>query len=171
MTDYPHTCSFCGTPYRVHAEGTTHYPVTEAQDAVLAGRTDSAESVLVVNDKLQESLDYLSELAKSSALTKQESLILEYSTATITTALAEKDERVEQLIAERDLAIAHDTQPYPTAWAYKQACEALATERKATMFADELLRLWSRDQHHGYMFDETMRDYQAAREAAKGEKP
>ena len=26
---------------------------------------------------------------------------------------------------ERDLALEHDTQPYPTAWAYEQACKAL----------------------------------------------
>jgi hypothetical protein len=32
---------------------------------------------------------------------------------------------VARLTTERDLAIAHDTQPYPTAWAYEQACAAL----------------------------------------------
>ncbi|MCO6011443.1 hypothetical protein NE236_41490 [Actinoallomurus purpureus] len=31
---------------------------------------------------------------------------------------------------ERDLAIAHDRQPYPTAWAYEQACKALETQRQ-----------------------------------------
>jgi hypothetical protein len=30
-----------------------------------------------------------------------------------------------QLTRERDLAIAHDTQPYPTAWAYEQACRVM----------------------------------------------
>ena len=29
---------------------------------------------------------------------------------------------------ERDLAIAHDRQPYPTAWAYEQACKALGED-------------------------------------------
>ena len=29
-----------------------------------------------------------------------------------------------ELERERDLAIAHDTQPYPTAWAYEQVCKA-----------------------------------------------
>jgi hypothetical protein len=29
---------------------------------------------------------------------------------------------VDRLTEERDMAIAHDTQPYPTAWAYEQAC-------------------------------------------------
>lgn len=33
-------------------------------------------------------------------------------------------ERIEQLVEERDLAIAHDRQPYPTADAYKRVCEA-----------------------------------------------
>lgn len=32
--------------------------------------------------------------------------------------------------AQRDLAIAHDRQPYPTAWAYEQACTALETHRR-----------------------------------------
>ena len=32
---------------------------------------------------------------------------------------------VQQLRRDRDLAIAHDRQPYPTAWAYEQACKAL----------------------------------------------
>jgi len=32
---------------------------------------------------------------------------------------------VEQLTTERDLAIAHDRQPYPTAQAYEKTCEAL----------------------------------------------
>ncbi|MDJ0460621.1 hypothetical protein [Streptomyces sp. H27-C3] len=31
---------------------------------------------------------------------------------------------------ERDLAIAHDRQPYPTTWAHEQACTALATHRR-----------------------------------------
>ncbi|KUN03174.1 hypothetical protein AQI95_24775 [Streptomyces yokosukanensis] len=32
---------------------------------------------------------------------------------------------VARLRLDRDLAIAHDRQPYPTAWAYEQACKAL----------------------------------------------
>lgn len=31
---------------------------------------------------------------------------------------------IEQLRQERDQAVAHDRQPYPTAWAYEQACKA-----------------------------------------------
>lgn len=38
--------------------------------------------------------------------------------------------RVAELEAERDQAIAHDRQPYPTAWAYEQACAALEKHRK-----------------------------------------
>jgi hypothetical protein len=37
------------------------------------------------------------------------------------TALSQAQARLE---AERDLAIAHDRQPYPTAWAYEQVCKA-----------------------------------------------
>jgi hypothetical protein len=39
-------------------------------------------------------------------------------------------ERIAILERERDLAIAHDTQPYPTAWAYEQACKALEKMRQ-----------------------------------------
>lgn len=37
--------------------------------------------------------------------------------------------RIDELRRERDLAIAHDRQPYPTAWAYEQACTALHKHR------------------------------------------
>lgn len=33
-------------------------------------------------------------------------------------------QRAEAAERERDLAIAHDRQPYPTAWAYEQVCKA-----------------------------------------------
>jgi hypothetical protein len=38
-------------------------------------------------------------------------------------------QRAEQAERERDLAVAHDRQPYPTAWAYEQACKALDKHR------------------------------------------
>lgn len=38
--------------------------------------------------------------------------------------------RIAELEAERDQAIAHDRQPYPTAWAYEQACAALEKHRE-----------------------------------------
>lgn len=43
---------------------------------------------------------------------------------------------VERLTFERDLAIAHDRQPYPTAEAYELACKAFRAERERA----ELLR-------------------------------
>lgn len=39
---------------------------------------------------------------------------------------ADHDREVARLTRERDLAIAHDTQPYPTAHAYERVCEVLA---------------------------------------------
>ncbi|MER5750663.1 hypothetical protein [Streptomyces sp. NPDC002088] len=39
--------------------------------------------------------------------------------------IAVADAEQAELRRERDLAIAHDRQPYPTAWAYEQACKAL----------------------------------------------
>ena len=34
------------------------------------------------------------------------------------------ERRLRETEAERDLAITHDRQPYPTAWAYEQVCKA-----------------------------------------------
>ncbi|GAA2990363.1 hypothetical protein GCM10017559_07950 [Streptosporangium longisporum] len=44
----------------------------------------------------------------------------------VTELLAE----VDRLAEERDQAIAHDRQPYPTQWAYDHACEALEKHRQ-----------------------------------------
>lgn len=41
-----------------------------------------------------------------------------------------------QVIHERDLAIAHDRQPYPTAWAYEQACRTIARLKTALEMID-----------------------------------
>ncbi|WP_329336155.1 hypothetical protein OG252_13270 [Streptomyces sp. NBC_01352] len=46
-------------------------------------------------------------------------------------ALAAADAEQAELHRERDLAIAHDRQPYPTAWAYEQACKALHRKTEA----------------------------------------
>ncbi|WP_217235429.1 hypothetical protein [Streptomyces sp. AC555_RSS877] len=45
--------------------------------------------------------------------------------------LAVADAEQAELRRERDLAIAHDRQPYPTAWAYEQACKALHRKEAA----------------------------------------
>lgn len=48
------------------------------------------------------------------------------------------------LAEERDLAVAHDRQPYPTAWAYEQACkaqrkwQARAEEAEARLFPSRI---------------------------------
>lgn len=48
----------------------------------------------------------------------------------------------KSVLRERDLALAHDTQPYPTAWAYDQACKALEAERERNRkLSDELKKL------------------------------
>ncbi|MET8475398.1 hypothetical protein ABZY90_19720 [Streptomyces sp. NPDC006422] len=46
-------------------------------------------------------------------------------------AIAVADQEQAELRRERDLAIAHDRQPYPTAWAYEQACAALRRKTDA----------------------------------------
>jgi hypothetical protein len=54
-------------------------------------------------------------MAPSRCTCRQESNLCEVCERELRARLAE----VER---ERDLAVAHDTQPYPTAWAYEQAC-------------------------------------------------
>ncbi|MEE4546478.1 hypothetical protein V2S66_31500 [Streptomyces sp. V4-01] len=44
-------------------------------------------------------------------------------------ALAVMQPDLDKLTEERDLAVAHDQQPYPTAWAYDQACKAVRKHR------------------------------------------
>ena len=53
--------------------------------------------------------------------------------------LAVRDEELERVRAERDQAIAHDRQPYPTQWAYDQACAALATQRERAEQAEAVI--------------------------------
>jgi hypothetical protein len=56
----------------------------------------------------------------------------------------ERDQEVARLKWERDLAVAHDTQPYPTADAYDRACAALNKHRtRANDAEDELDQLKS----------------------------
>lgn len=45
--------------------------------------------------------------------------------------MAVADAEQAELRRERDLAVAHDRQPYPTAWAYEQACKALHRKEAA----------------------------------------
>jgi hypothetical protein len=53
--------------------------------------------------------------------------------------IAVADAEQAELRRERDLAIAHDRQPYPTAWAYEQACKALRTHRERADAAEAVL--------------------------------
>jgi hypothetical protein len=46
---------------------------------------------------------------------------------------------IRRLRAERDQAIAHDRRPFPTAWAYEQACAALHTQRARAEKAEAYL--------------------------------
>lgn len=51
----------------------------------------------------------------------------------------EQQTRAERAEAERDLAIAHDRQPYPTADAYERVCATLAATKARLEKAVELL--------------------------------
>lgn len=55
---------------------------------------------------------------------------------TLYQVMAIRDEEMAKLREERDLAIAHDRQPYPTAWAYEQACKALNAWRERAETAE-----------------------------------
>ncbi|MEV4287387.1 hypothetical protein AB0K40_17925 [Nonomuraea bangladeshensis] len=56
--------------------------------------------------------------------------------------LAVRDTELEQAREDRDQAIAHDRQPYPTQWAYDQACAALEQHRQRADAAEaEVARL------------------------------
>lgn len=51
--------------------------------------------------------------------------------------ITELEQRIKVLTEERDLAIAHDRQPYPTADAYAKACTALENKRQQIEARDE----------------------------------
>ena len=53
---------------------------------------------------------------------------------------AELEAQLADAKRERGLAIAHDSQPYPTAEAYEKVCAALAEAQKAAEWKDELLK-------------------------------
>jgi hypothetical protein len=47
---------------------------------------------------------------------------------------------IKELEKERDLALEHDTQPYPTAWAYEQTCAALTECKERVGRLEEALQ-------------------------------
>jgi len=54
--------------------------------------------------------------------------------------LARERQRAEKAERERDLALAHDTQPYPTADAYEKVCAALEKQKRLLGEAEEAIR-------------------------------
>lgn len=56
----------------------------------------------------------------------------------VTQCLREQQARIKELEIERDLALAHDTQPYPTADAYEKVCAALNAAKTRLDAADKL---------------------------------
>ncbi len=57
-----------------------------------------------------------------------------------------KDEEIKKLRAERDSAIAHDTQPYPTALAYETVCKLLEESKAKNKSQKEILEQSIEDQ-------------------------
>ncbi|UDM00047.1 hypothetical protein [Streptomyces longhuiensis] len=61
----------------------------------------------------------------AAAIRETDGWVLDDGQHMIAAVMAVADAEHAELRRERDLAIAHDRQPYPTAWAYEQACAAL----------------------------------------------
>jgi hypothetical protein len=65
----------------------------------------------------------------AAAIREAEGWVLDDGQHMLDAVIAIADAEQAELRRERDLAIAHDRQPYPTAWAYEQVCTALNTHR------------------------------------------
>lgn len=53
------------------------------------------------------------------------------------------EQQLAKLTLQRDLAAGHDQQPYPTAWAYEQACKAARKHRDRADAAEAAVtRVW-----------------------------
>lgn len=86
------------------------------------------------------------------------------------TALAEVTRQRDEAIRERDLAIAHDRQPYPTASAYGKVCELLHETRKQR---DELVEAgkFSRIAAASGHYDEAMATFYATLDRIQSTQP
>lgn len=93
-----------------------------------AGLVINRRLLVEAADKLDDLIDCLATAERERNLALE---VNERASVTLKRLRAERDEARR----ERDLAIAHDRQPYPTQWAYDQACKAL---RKHRMRADRL---------------------------------
>jgi hypothetical protein len=65
----------------------------------------------------------------AAAIRETDGWVLDDGQHMLDAVMAVADAEQAELRRERDLAIAHDRQPYPTAWAYEQVCTALNTHR------------------------------------------
>lgn len=72
-----------------------------------------------------------------------------------------------RLVKERDLAVAHDRQPYPTQWAYDQACAALEKHRVRAEAAEAVIRQALAEVEHEEVVY-LLNRYLTAREAVTG---
>lgn len=68
---------------------------------------------------------------------KQLSAIAEELRGRFEGRIKELETALETATRERDLAIAHDRQPYPTAWAYEQACKTIERMRPVVKAAQQ----------------------------------
>ena len=76
----------------------------------------------------------------------------EHCEAVLTSLEHERDvlkARLAEVELERDLAIAHDRQPYPTAHAYEQVCKALETSRASCEAIQRELRALATELKYG----------------------
>lgn len=101
-------------------------------------RAEQAETVLAERDEAKALLEQL----RSPEITNYDSQQLaRWISKAIGHGMEAAKLRAELATAseERDLAIGHDRQPYPTAWAYDQACAALNQHRERADRAEQKL--------------------------------
>jgi hypothetical protein len=119
---YDAICSF----QRTHRlPGLQHAQIRDLLAEHLA-RTLPAAAVPVAVPPAQERRDRYAQ-----AIRDTDGWVLDDGQHTLDAVLAVADAEQAELRRERDLAIAHDRQPYPTAWAYEQACKALRRKTEA----------------------------------------
>lgn len=100
-------------------------------ETALAFRTDQPAAPSAPADPRQRRTRYAAAIARGKQLdfehmaAYEQKLFSEHNREGIDAVMAVADAEQAELSRERDLAVAHDRQPYPTTWAYEQACAAL----------------------------------------------
>ncbi|MCU1671056.1 MAG: hypothetical protein JWP40_3983 [Blastococcus sp.] len=117
---------------------TDHDALLRLLDVLLDGKRDSMrQSAAMIKRRRGDRVQGYAKAYETAAEHIEEALFEAFGLWPDTDTSPTNEEQVQQLrdevarlTRERDLAVAHDTQPYPTADAYEQACKALETHRR-----------------------------------------